>query len=123
MATTEGNSNIFLTEAELRAEMRAGTRPQGPTPDIFFLEPVYINGQAVNWIDAMLYYASEMYSINRIIPNGELRDQAQRFNRYYGKGAFVLGQSFCAQSPSLLLIDAMPLDMSTVHAFLKAHDS
>lgn len=120
-SATSSNSNVFLTEVELRAEMRAGTRPQAPTPDILFLQPVSINGQTVNWIDAKLYYASAMYAMNKKIPNGKIRDQAQRFNRHYGKGAFVFGQGFCADLasivPDALLLDATPLDMSAVNAF------
>jgi hypothetical protein len=69
---------IFMTESELNAEMRAGSRPRGPTPDVLFLRPTRINGRLVKWIDAKLYYASVTYAHNKKIPNGKLQKIAQR---------------------------------------------
>ena len=83
------NPGIFLTEEELLAEMRAGKRDRGPTPDVLFLKPVKINGVLVNWLDAKQYYASAILAHNKAIPNGKLKNQAFRYNEKYGTGAFV----------------------------------
>ncbi|CAB9515590.1 expressed unknown protein [Seminavis robusta] len=48
--TTVGYQDVFLTEAELLAEMKAGRRRRGPTPDILFTRPVSINGHLVKWV-------------------------------------------------------------------------
>lgn len=124
-SATVGEESVFLTESELLAEMRAGKRPRGPTPDVLFLRPVHINGRLVKWIDAKLYYASAMFAHNKRIPNGKLRDQAQRYNQHFGgNGAFVFGQGFCIDLQRIvtnaLLLDATPLDMSAVKAFQDA---
>lgn len=121
-AATAGEENVFLTESDILTEVKAGRRPPGPTPDILFLRPVRINGRLVKWIDAKLYYASVMFANNKKIPNGKLRDLAQRYNQHFGgQGAFVFGQGFCADLAQVvtnaLLLDATPLDMSAVNAY------
>lgn len=121
-AATAGEENVFLTESDILEEVKAGRRSQGPTPDILFLRPVRINGRLVKWIDAKLYYASAMLANNKKIPNGKLRDLAQRYNQHFGgQGAFVFGQGFCADLAQIvtnaLLLDATPLDMSAVNAY------
>lgn len=122
---TRGMNGVFLTEDQLKKEMRAGRMSRGPTPDILFLRPVRINGRSVRWIDAKLYYASVMFGRNTRLPNGKLRDQAARFNQHYGgQGAFIFGQGFCADLTRIvtnaLLLDATPLDMSAVNEFQDA---
>ena len=115
----------FLTESEQLSEMRAGTRPRGPTPDILFLQPIQINGQKVKWMDAKLCYASATYATNKKVPNGKLCKIAQRYNDYFGgKGAFIFGQSYCIDLRRIvkeaLLLDASPLDMTAVNDFQNA---
>ena len=115
-------TRYFLTEADLLSEMKTRIRPRGPTPDILFLHPVYINGRLVKWVDAKLYYGSKTYAHNKKIPNGKLVGIAKRYNDYYGgQGAFVFGQGFCAELRSVvtgaLLLDASPLDMTAVDEF------
>jgi hypothetical protein len=122
---SKSNEKLFLTESELNAEMRAGTRPRGPTPDVLFLRPICINGRLVKWIDAKLYYASVTYARNKQIPNGKLIKQAQRYNTYYGgQGAFVFGQGYCADLGEVvsdaMLLDATPLDITAVTNFQNA---
>mmetsp|Transcript_7722 Transcript_7722/g.17454 ORF Transcript_7722/g.17454 Transcript_7722/m.17454 type:complete len:244 (-) Transcript_7722:44-775(-) len=116
---------VFITESELLAEMKKGTRARGLTPDILFLHPVSINGRLVKWIDAKMYYASVSYAKNKKIPNGKLKSMAQRYNDAFGgQGAFVFGQGFCASLQDIvdnaLLLDTTPLDMTAVNAFQDA---
>ena len=123
---TKGHSNVFLTEKEQRAEMQAGKRPRGLTPDFLFLKPVVINGQDVTWIDAKTYYGSAMFGNNKNIPNGKLQSIAQRYNsKFGGMGAFVFSQSFCSDLsrmvPGALLLDASPLDMTAYKAYQDAN--
>jgi hypothetical protein len=54
----------FLTQAQQRAEVRAGTRARAPTPDILFRSPVLINGRAVRWLDCKLYYGAALLADN-----------------------------------------------------------
>ena len=119
------NKKIFKTEAELVKEMKNGTRERGPTPDILFLHPVSINGRLVKWIDAKMYYASASFAHNKKLPNGKLSSMAQRYISHFGgQGAFVFGQSFCADLQDIvshaLLLDATPLDMTAVCEFQNA---
>ena len=121
-APSQANEKFFMTESELHSEMKAGTRQRGPTPDKLFLRPIRINGRLVKWLDAKLYYASATYAHNKKIPNGKLRNQAQRYNEHYGgQGAFVFGQGYCARLEEIvneaLLLDATPLDMNAVNDF------
>ncbi len=118
----EAKDGIFVSESELRAEMKRGERPRGPTPDILFLRPVSINGHLVKWIDAKMYYASASFANHKKLPNGKLKNIAQRYNDFYGgRGAFVFGQGFCASLQdtvnNALLLDSTPLDMTEVNAF------
>ena len=122
---TGNKSGIFLTENELMAEMKAGKRPMGPTPDILFLQEVEINGCTVKWLDAKQYYASAMLANKKKIPNGKLLNQALRYNNHYGgQGAFVFARGYCAELativPCALLLDATPLDMSKIEAYQEA---
>jgi hypothetical protein len=119
----DNHHGVYLTEKKQLEEMKAGTRPHGPTPDILFTSPVSINGQLVKWLDAKLYYASAMFADNTRIPNGKLKKRAQRYNGHFGgKGAFVFGQGFCADLENIvvnaMLLDATPLDMTPVNDFL-----
>ncbi len=121
----EKDVKYFITESEILAEMRAGSRERGPTPDILFLRPVRINGRLVKWIDAKLYYASMTYANCKKIPNGKLVNIARRYNQHYGgEGAFVFGQGFCAELQEIvsgaLLLDASPLDMTAVGEYQNA---
>jgi hypothetical protein len=120
--SSKSNEKLFLTESELNADMRAGTRPQGPTPDVLFLRPIHINGRLVKWMDAKMYYGSVTYACNNKIPNGKLIKQAQRYNTFYGgQGAFVFGQGYCADLKEVvneaMLLDATPVDMTAVTDF------
>ena len=63
---------ICSTERELLAEIKAGKRPHGPTPDILFVTPVRINGTLVSWMDAKQYYASAMFVHNKKLPNATI---------------------------------------------------
>lgn len=123
--TTSSADAIFLTESQILAEMRRGTRARGPTPDILFVRPVRINGHLVKWIDAKLYYGSATYANKKNLPNRKLQQIAQRYNNYFGgKGAFVFGQGFCADLSrtvtGAMLLDASPLDMAAVNDFQSA---
>jgi len=121
----ETDVKYFITESEILAEMKAGSRKRGPTPDILFLCPVRINGRLVKWIDAKLYYASATYANHKNIPNGKLVNIAQRYNQHFGgQGAFVFGQGFCATLQDIvkgaLLLDTFPLDMTAVNEYQDA---
>mmetsp|Transcript_28242 Transcript_28242/g.46833 ORF Transcript_28242/g.46833 Transcript_28242/m.46833 type:complete len:242 (+) Transcript_28242:2748-3473(+) len=117
----QSRKKFFITQSELEAEIQAGKRQRGPTPDVLFLCPVRINGQFVKWLDAKQYYGSATFAHNRKVPNGKISFQAQRYNAHFGgKGAFVFGQGYCADLRKLIpavLLDATPLDMSAVNNF------
>ena len=115
-------SSYFLTEREQLDEMRRGTRPRGPTPDILFLKPVKIQGKQVHWIDCKMFYGSAMMASKRHIPNGKLEKTADRYASHFGgKGAFVFGRGFCHDLRPLIrnavLLDSAPLDTSAIEDF------
>ena len=116
----------FMTEAEMMLEMRNGSRPRGPTPDILFARPVRIstpNGiMEVGWMDCKNFYGSALLSDCIRIPAGKLTAQAERYTAAYGAGGFIFAQGFCKDLhqhlPLCTLLDAVPVvDMSRIEAF------
>eukprot|EP00959_Pyramimonas_sp_CCMP1952_P437835 9166344-Pyramimonas_sp.AAC.1 len=113
----------FLTQVEQRAEVRSGLRKSGPTPDVLFTNPTSINGTRVCWLECKVFYGTALLAKNRTLPVGKLSEQAHKYSGL-GKGGFVFGQGFnedlytvLADSPSVLLLDATPLDLSAMTAF------
>ena len=76
-------------------------------------------------MDAKQYYASAMLSGYRNIPNGKLNDAACRYNsKFGGRGAFVFARGFCSDlqgDVNALLLDATPLDMTSIEAYQDAN--
>lgn len=115
----------FKTEAELIEEMKNGSRPRAPTPDIVFLEATTVltahGPQDIGWLDCKNFYGSAMLAQSSKIPAGKLPSQAQRYSSVYGRGGFVFAQGFCADLqqhlPDAVLLDAVPVvDLSPLEA-------
>jgi hypothetical protein len=54
------------------------------TPDILFLEPVYINGTKINWIDVKDYVLTDISFIHK-----SNRKQADKYTQKWGPGAIL----------------------------------
>ncbi len=72
------------------------------TPDLLFLDVVYINGAQVNWVDYKAYFGSDV----RFIYDSNLK-QARRYAQHYGIGAVAYQMGFV---DGLGLEGAIPLD-------------
>lgn len=85
------NKVAFKTEEQLRAEQTANPQFGKPiaTPDFFFEEPVKINGELVNWLEAKDWplFESEGPIASRMLRS--LTQQAIKYNRHFGRGAFI----------------------------------
>lgn len=84
------NAGIQLkTQAELVAEQTATIGRAVATPDILFVDKVYINGVSVRWIDAKdMYYYQGTFLDDKII------SQAAKYYEQWGIGAFCFHWGF-----------------------------
>lgn len=79
------------------------------TPDILFLDTVFINGSRVNWIDYKDYIGTKvrfLFTSNR--------DQAAKYVNQWGSGAMCYHRSFVAnvRFPKTILLDAGTLPIT-----------
>lgn len=77
------------TQAELVAEQTAQYGQPICTPDILFLDPVYINSQLVTWIDFKDYVGTDagfIYKSNR--------EQIGKYVHRWGRGALCYSQGY-----------------------------
>jgi hypothetical protein len=86
------------------------------TPD-FLCQGLTINGSAVAWIDCKCFYGS--HSSSFVVSH--LSKQARKYNEIFGRGAFVFAFGFCESLvvEGTLLLDATPVDLSTLLAALE----
>jgi hypothetical protein len=116
----------FLSQKQQLGEMKSGLRKRGPTPDVLFTSPTLINDKTVCWLDCKAFYGTALLAGNRKLPVGKLSEQAYARGAL-GEGGFVFTQGFNADlykflvdSPSVLLLDATPLDLRAMDTFQAA---
>jgi hypothetical protein len=81
------------------------------TPDVVFLDDVYINGKAIRWIDSKCFYGS----MGSTLFAKKLQEQAARYDvAFQGCGAIIYRYGFAKslqeKLPLTLLLDSGPLD-------------
>jgi len=87
----------FKTEEQLREENSLAT------PDIFFIDPVFINGIRVHWIEAKCHFGVDIQSHKK-----KLVAQLKR-HKSLGPGAVVYKAGFCDSlqqlDPEIVILD------------------
>ncbi len=97
----------------------------GYHPDVLVLHDLEINGQLVRWIDCKAYYGSGLLTNNkrkyRMLPVNKIQAQVDRYTDKYGPGAILFLRGFHSQMKlsGALLLDASPLDLSAIDAYLE----
>ncbi len=83
------------------------------TPDILFLDHVYINERPVAWIDAKHFYGADVEFQRK-----KMAKQMDRYIEEWGSGAVVYRHGFSANlfMPGCTLLDASVLDLSAFDA-------
>jgi hypothetical protein len=89
------------------------------TPDFVFCDNFYINGLPVKWLDCKCFYGSA----SCLLTIESLESQAAKYNKKFGFGAYLFAFGFC-ESLSLfventMLLDATPLDLADLIAFIE----
>jgi len=99
---------ICMTQDELASEQIKEYGKVIITPDILFIDPVYINNVRVHWIDYKNYVGTDIKFI--FASNFE---QATRYNKKYGPGALCYHNSFVdnIMIPNTMMLDADALDI------------
>jgi len=97
-----------MTQDDLAAEQIREYGKVIITPDILFIDPVYINGSRINWIDYKNYVGTDVkfiYASNY--------EQASRYNKKYGMGAMCYHNSFVdnVMIPGTMILNADVLDV------------
>ena len=82
------------------------------TPDLLFLDHVYINGEPVAWIDAKHFYGADVEFQRK-----KMKKQMDRYIEEWGSGAIMFRHGFCANLflPGVLMLDASPIDLSRLN--------
>jgi transposase-like protein len=82
------------------------------TPDLLFLDHVYINGQPVAWIDAKHFYGADVEFQRK-----KMKKQMNRYIDAWGSGAIMFRHGFCDNlyMPGVLMLDAGPIDLSRLN--------
>lgn len=72
------------------------------TPDLLFLDHVYINGQPIAWIDAKHFYGADIK-----FQRQKMKKQMNRYSEEWGSGAIVFRHSFSENLyiPGVLMLD------------------
>ena len=83
------------------------------TPDILFLDHVYINDQPVAWIDAKHFYGADVEFQRK-----KMAKQMDRYIEEWGSGAVVYRHGFSANlfMPGCILLDASALNLKALDA-------
>ncbi len=83
------------------------------TPDLLFLDHVYINGQPVAWIDAKHFYGADVEFQRK-----KMKKQMNRYIDAWGSGAIMFRHGFCENlyMPGVLMLDSGPIDLSRLNA-------
>ena len=82
------------------------------TPDLLFLDQVYINDQPVAWIDAKHFYGSDVDFQRK-----KMKKQMNRYIEEWGSGAIMFRHGFSENLylPGVLMLDASPIDLSQLN--------
>ncbi len=82
------------------------------TPDLLFLDHVYINNQPVAWIDAKHFYGSDVDFQRK-----KMKKQMNRYIEEWGSGAIMFRHGFSENLylPGVLMLDASPIDLSRLN--------
>ena len=82
------------------------------TPDLLFLDHVYINDQPVAWIDAKHFYGSDVDFQRK-----KMKKQMNRYIEEWGSGAIMFRHGFSQNLylPGVLMLDASPIDLSRLN--------
>tara|TARA_B100000963_G_scaffold226095_1_gene197257 strand:+ start:1718 stop:2668 length:951 start_codon:yes stop_codon:yes gene_type:complete len=82
------------------------------TPDLLFLDQVYINDQPVAWIDAKHFYGSDVDFQRK-----KMKKQMNRYIEEWGSGAIMFRHGFSENLylPGVLMLDASPIDLSRLN--------
>ena len=82
------------------------------TPDLLFLDHVYINGQPVAWLDAKHFYGADVEFQRK-----KMKKQMNRYIDEWGSGAIMFRHGFCENLylPGVLMLDSGPIDLSRLH--------
>ena len=82
------------------------------TPDLLFLDHVYINDQPVAWIDAKHFYGSDVDFQRK-----KMKKQMNRYIEEWGSGAIMFRHGFSENLylPGVLMLDASPIDLSRLN--------
>ena len=78
------------------------------TPDLLFLDHVFINGQPVAWIDAKHFYGADVDFQRK-----KMKKQMNRYIDEWGSGAIMFRHGFCENlyMPGVLMLDSGPIDL------------
>lgn len=85
----------YKTESQLKEEQTSDSRFGRPvaTPDFFFKNPIKLNGNLINWIDAKNFplFTSDKLTDGEHLPKiiKGMNRQALKYNKNFGRGAFV----------------------------------
>ena len=113
----------ITTEAERKTAAKDSGVPMPPTPDFTFQPPICINGHDVAWIDAKMLYASLTLIKKNFMPESRLAATAEKYNKLFGRGAFVFGNGACYELGSFvpaLMLDSSPLDMGRLRSVIES---
>jgi len=82
------------------------------TPDLLFLDHVYINDQPVAWIDAKHFYGADVEFQRK-----KMKKQMNRYIEEWGSGAIMFRHGFSENLflPGVLMLDASPIDLSRLN--------
>ena len=82
------------------------------TPDILFLDHVYINGHPVAWIDAKHFYGADVDFQRK-----KMKKQMDRYIEEWGSGAIMFRHGFCENLylPGVQMLDSGPIDLSKLN--------
>ena len=82
------------------------------TPDLLFLDHVYINDQPVAWIDAKHFYGADVEFQRK-----KMNKQMNRYIEEWGSGAIMFRHGFSENLflPGVLMLDASPIDLTRLN--------
>ena len=82
------------------------------TPDLLFLDHVYINGQPVAWLDAKHFYGADVDFQRK-----KMKKQMNRYIDEWGSGAIMFRHGFCENLylPGVLMLDSGSIDLTRLH--------
>jgi hypothetical protein len=83
------------------------------TPDLLFLDHVYINGHPVAWLDAKHFYGADVDFQRK-----KMKKQMNRYIEEWGSGAIIFRHGFCENLylPGVLMLDSGSIDMSRLNS-------